>query len=86
MTETLFVEEEEKVNGKEKNTGLTVFENNEFGEIRTLVKNNQPYFVVRDICEALELKQAADAIRTLKENYELICELNIDDVYKKIRL
>jgi hypothetical protein len=22
----------------------------------------------------------------LKENYELICELNIDDVYKKIRL
>lgn len=79
MTETLFVEEEEKVNGKEKNTGLTVFENNEFGEIRTLVKNNQPYFVAKDVCNALDLNNSRQTIADLKSNYEAI-GIDYDDV------
>jgi prophage antirepressor-like protein len=72
MTNSLFIEEDEKVNGKNQNTGLTVFENNDFGKIRTVIKNNQPYFVAKDVCDVLDIVNHKDAIATLIRNYDAI--------------
>lgn len=38
---------------------LQVFNNNEFGDIRTLVINNEPYFMLNDVCSILELKNVS---------------------------
>lgn len=35
------------------NNELEIFKNEEFGEIRTIVIDNDPYFVVRDLITAL---------------------------------
>ena len=34
---------------------LKIFENAEFGQIRTVQLNNEPYFCMADICKALEI-------------------------------
>ena len=36
---------------------VTVFNNEEFGKVRTLTINKEPWFVLKDICEALEVSR-----------------------------
>lgn len=43
---------------------LEIFKNEEFGELRTLIINDKPYFVANDIARALGYKRSADAIST----------------------
>lgn len=43
---------------------LMIFENEEFGFVRTVVIDNEPWFVGRDIARALGYKDTADAIKT----------------------
>lgn len=42
---------------------LQIFKNAEFGNIRTVEKNGQPYFVAADIAKALGYKDATNAIK-----------------------
>lgn len=42
---------------------LKIFDNEEFGEIRTVVINGEPWFVGRDVAEALGYKDTTQAIR-----------------------
>lgn len=46
---------------------LQIFENNEFGEIRTVQLNNEPMFCLTDICKALELSQPSKVKERLNE-------------------
>ena len=39
---------------------LQIFNNEEFGEIRTVVKNGEPLFCLTDVCRALELTNPQD--------------------------
>lgn len=41
---------------------LKIFENKEFGEIRTVIENGEPWFVGRDVAEVLGFKRPADAL------------------------
>ena len=41
---------------------LQVFENSEFGQVRTLVKDGQPWFVAKDVAEILGYANPRDAI------------------------
>ncbi|HDK27633.1 MAG TPA: phage repressor protein/antirepressor Ant [Candidatus Atribacteria bacterium] len=41
---------------------ITVFENENFGKIRTLVKEDEVWFVGKDICQALEYSNTSKAI------------------------
>jgi prophage antirepressor-like protein len=41
---------------------MKVFENAEFGQVRTMVIDNEPWFVGKDIAEALGYKRPSDAI------------------------
>ena len=43
---------------------LTIFENKEFGEIRTVTIDNEPWFVGKDIATALGYAKARNAIST----------------------
>lgn len=46
---------------------LQIFKNPEFGELRTIVKNGEPWFVAADVCAALEIgnsRMATDRLDT----------------------
>lgn len=47
---------------------LKIFQNSEFGEIRTITKNNEPWFVAIDVCNALELSNPTVVVGRLDED------------------
>lgn len=47
---------------------LKIFENNDFGEIRTTLINDQPYFSLLDVCRILDIKNSRDAKNRLKKD------------------
>ena len=47
---------------------IMIFNNPEFGEIRTTKINGQPWFVAVDVCRALEIQNHKDAIRRLDDD------------------
>lgn len=46
---------------------LKIFNNPEFGDIRTITINNEPYFVGKDVAEILGYSKARNAIATHQE-------------------
>lgn len=44
---------------------LQIFNSSEFGQIRTVTKDNEPWFVASDICKALDIKNVTQAIQRL---------------------
>lgn len=47
---------------------LQIFKNKKFGEVRAITIKNEPYFVAKDICEVLEIKNTTQAISRLDED------------------
>lgn len=44
---------------------LQVFKNQKFGELRTIIKNGEPWFAATDICSALEIGNPSQALARL---------------------
>ncbi|WP_089281305.1 phage antirepressor KilAC domain-containing protein [Anaerovirgula multivorans] len=44
---------------------LQIFKNQEFGQVRVLEKDGEPWFVAKDVCEILEIKNTTDALKRL---------------------
>lgn len=44
---------------------IEVFKNEQFGEIRTALIENEPWFVAVDVCRALEIGNSSQAISRL---------------------
>lgn len=42
---------------------LQIFKNEQFGEIRTITKNNEIMFVAADVCKALEINNPRQPFR-----------------------
>ena len=61
---------------------LKVFKNNEFGEIRTVTINSEPYFCMMDVCKSLDIKNVSDAKTRLKNDGVAISEV-IDALGRK---
>lgn len=55
------------------NEGLFVFSNEQFGSIRTIVKNGEPWFVGVDVCKALGIDPSA--IRRIDEDEKITMRL-----------
>lgn len=55
---------------------LQIFNNEEFGEIRTITRDNEPWFVASDIAKALGYRMASDMTRRIDEE---------DKGYTKVR-
>ncbi len=47
---------------------LKIFENSDFGQVRTLEYNNEIYFVASDICKCLDIKNTTQAVQRLDED------------------
>lgn len=47
---------------------LQIFKNNEFGEVRTKVINNEPYFSLNDVCRILEINNPSQAKTRLNKD------------------
>lgn len=47
---------------------LQIFNNSEFGEIRTIEINGEPWFVASDICNALELSNTTSTVGRLDDD------------------
>lgn len=47
---------------------LQIFENSEFGKIRTITKDNEPMFCLMDICKALDMKNPTMVASRLKDD------------------
>lgn len=52
----------------ENNNQLAVFSNPDFGEVRTLEINGEPWFVGKDVAQALGYKETAKAVRERVED------------------
>lgn len=47
---------------------LQIFKNNEFGEVRTAVINNEPYLMLSDVCRVLDIKNSRDTKSRLNKD------------------
>ncbi len=47
---------------------IQIFKNDTFGEVRTVLKDNEPWFVAADVCRALELDRTWNALQRLEED------------------
>lgn len=47
--------------------GLQIFNNEEFGEIRTITKDDEPMFCLADVCKALEISNVGNVKQRLSE-------------------
>lgn len=47
---------------------LQIFKNSDFGELRTIVKEGEPWFVAIDVCKALEIANSRMAVERLDED------------------
>lgn len=63
-------------------SNLQIFRNNDFGEIRTVIKNNEPYIMLTDICKVLELFNVSQVKSRLKEDGVITNEV-IDSLGRK---
>ena len=61
---------------------LQIFNNEEFGSVRTITKNNEPMFCLADICKALEINNASQLKTRLKEDGVITNEV-IDNLGRK---
>lgn len=58
-------------------TELKIFENEAFGKVRVVEKNNEPWFVGKDVAEALGYSQPAKAIREhVKDTHKGVSEMD----------
>lgn len=54
---------------------LQVFQNDQFGQVRTVQNDGQPWFVAADVCRALELGQVTNTIRRLDEDEKALISI-----------
>lgn len=47
---------------------LQIFNNEEFGSVRTITKDNEPMFCLADVCKALDITHVTDVKRRLKQD------------------
>ena len=50
------------------NNGMQVFENSDFGKVRVVERDGEPWFVAVDVCRALGLEQVSRALDRLDED------------------
>ena len=47
---------------------IKIFENPAFGKVRTIIRDQQPWFVAADVCRALDIGNSSDAISRLDDD------------------
>lgn len=53
---------------------IQVFRYLDLGEIRAITINNEPWFVAKDVCKILDIKNPTQAVKKLdKDEYNTLC-------------
>ena len=52
----------------EQINGMTVFQNDQFGKVRVVNKDDEAWFVSTDVCRALDIQNSRDALSRLDED------------------
>lgn len=47
---------------------LQIFKNEEFGEVRSFIKENTPWFVAKDVCDVLGLTNPTESLKALDDD------------------
>lgn len=47
---------------------MQIFQNDQFGEVRTILRDGEPWFVAADVCRVLEIKNPAQAVERLDDD------------------
>ena len=55
---------------------MQLFTNEQFGTIRTVMQNDEPWFVAKDVCEALELDNVSRAVERLDDDEKGITSIH----------
>lgn len=56
---------------------LQIFKNEQFGEIRTITKNNEIMFVAADVCKILEIKNPTQAVERLDDDEKAMLNIGL---------
>ena len=56
-------------------TALTTYTSTDFGEVRTVTRDNEPWFVAADVCRALDIGNPSDAMRRLDEDEKALVSI-----------
>lgn len=63
---------------------IQIFSNNEFGDIRTVILDGEPWFVAMDISEKLGYAQTANMLKQVdKEDKRKVLSSDLDDTFSK---
>ena len=57
------------------NNKIEIFKNEEFGQVRTMLINNEPYFVGKDVAEILGYSNSSKAVSTHVDDEDKIMEM-----------
>lgn len=55
---------------------IQLFSNQSFGNVRVVMRNNEPWFVAKDVCECLSVTNAAQACQNLDDDEKGICKID----------
>lgn len=64
---------------------LQTFSNPNIGEIRGFIKDGDPWFLAGQVCRTLGIKNASDAVNSIKERYEIAGIKDIGSSYTLIK-
>ena len=51
--------------------GLKIFEKPEFGSVRVVDKDGEPWFVAKDVCDCLEIGNTTESLRGLDDDEKI---------------
>jgi len=57
--------------------GLQIFENERFGKVRVVMRDSEPWFVAKDVCDCLKLGNVSQALDGLDGDEKQQLETNI---------
>lgn len=61
---------------------ITIFKNEQFGEVRTVLIDDEPYFSLSDVCKVLEIKNSRDAKTRLNEAHVVTTDIGVQTGFK----
>ncbi len=50
---------------------IQIFKNEQFGQLRVVEVNGEPWFVAKDVCQVLDIKNTTDAIKRLERDFAI---------------
>ena len=71
----LFQDLEKLKKGEKALKDLMIFKNEEFGEVRTVTKENKPYLCLADVCKILDLEQVSRVKSRLSQDGVIISKV-----------